>query len=108
MFASETAVITIDLASAATIGTAMAGAIVAHARLIVAYLERKDADHKSAIDAIREDSKTLTEDFREEVREARAEYREMVKLVVERLSEAERKSKLAEQELIQIRNKLEN
>lgn len=79
MFA-EGATIVIDFVAAGAIGTAVGGAIIGHAKLIVGYLERKDADHRKTIEVI-------TTQFREDLKENRAE----VRTIVDRLFEGQEK-----------------
>lgn len=70
MFA-EAIVLNMDFASVVAGASTIAAAIVAHAKLIVGYMERKDSDHKNTI-------QTLTTQFREDLRENRAETRVIV------------------------------
>lgn len=83
----EVATISIDLVAAGALGSALGAAILGHAKIIVGYLERKDSEHREAVKSIREDSKEMAKQFRDEVRDARAEYREMVNVVIERADE---------------------
>jgi hypothetical protein len=78
MLFAEGATIVIDFVAAGAIGTTIAGAIIGHAKLIVSYLERKDADHRKTIEVI-------TTQFREDLKENRAE----VRTIVDRLFEGQ-------------------
>jgi hypothetical protein len=77
MFAESNSItVVIDVIAAGTLATAIAGAIYGHARTIVGYLERRDTVHTKAVE-------TITTQFREDVKENRAEVSKIVDRLIE-------------------------